>query len=196
MAFQLSMEVEGVNAILNRFRQLPRGLQKKYVQSALKSAAKPGLARLKSATPIGPTKNLRNSAGVKVEVKKSGVVTARIGYRREVKRRGKAGKRSAGVVSGYHAWWFEEGVKPRAPRGRAFKIPRESNRRYKYLKGLGGSGDAIFLAKVRGYKGRGVFKQWADAELPAIKRRLIGTLDDALQKAIAEQARRVARAKK
>lgn len=184
MAFQLSVEVEGIGAVLNKFRQLPKGLQKKYVRAALNAAAKPGLAKLKSATPKGPTGNLRKSAGVKVEIRKRGGVTARIGYRR------------GGKFKGYHAWWFEGGVKSHSPRGRAFKVPRPTGRRYGYLKGFGSGGDAVFLSRVRGYKGLRAFEQWSDSELPAIRRRLIGTLEDALEKAIAEQARRAARAGK
>lgn len=181
MAFQLSVDIEGVSAILDKFRRLPKGLQKKYMRSAINAAAKPALTRLKAATPKGPTGNLRKSAGVKVDIGKRGGVSARIGYRR------------GGRFKGYHALWFERGIKAQTPKGRAFKLPRPTGRKYGYLKSFSGGGDAVFLTRLRGYQGKAAFERWSDAELPAIKKRFVGTLEDALQKAIAEQARRVAR---
>lgn len=181
MSFQISVDIEGVGAIIEKFHKLPKGLQKKYVRSAINAAAKPALTRLKTATPKGPTGNLRKSAGVKVEISKRGGVTARIGYRR------------GGKFKGYHAWWFEGGVKPHSPKGRAFKVPRPTGRKYGYLKGFRGSGNAVFLARTKGYEGVAAFEKWTDAELPAIKRRMIATLQDALKKAMDEQARRKAR---
>jgi hypothetical protein len=200
MAFQIGADIEGVESVLAGFKQLSIGLQKKYLGAAVGAAARSELASLKAATPRGPNGNLRRSVGVKIEktiVKpwemtsagKGGKAVARIGYRRGKTQKGKQ-------YGGNAAWWVEEGIKERTPNGRAFKIALNSTRKYAYLKPLAVqtlSGNAVFLSRIRAVRGKGMFRVWAAAALPAIERRLKSSLGGFLNKARDEAARRAAR---
>jgi hypothetical protein len=188
-----SMTVEGVEEILRGFAILPRSIQKKYLGGAVREAAKDELPELKSLTPRGPTGNLRRSVGLKVEKKKNNATAVGIlGYR------SRAGGNKA--EQGFHAWWIENGVKVRRAKGGALKVPMSMAKKYPYLMGkvslIGGpDGGSIYFPVVQGFEGNGRFKDWADRNLPQIKQRLIGKLDGALGKAIAEAERAALRKK-
>lgn len=193
MSVQLGITIRGVEETLQRFSQMPKGLQKKYLRSAVNKVTKPYVATVKSLVSRGPTGNLRRSVGVVTEAKRRGATqTAVLGFRRGDKG-GENGKQS-----GYHAYWIERGVKTRTPRGTAFKVPIEMARRYPYLMGkvalVGGEdGGSVFFRQVNGFAGTGRFEAWAESTLPQIRNALQEELGGALDKAIAEQERRAIR---
>jgi hypothetical protein len=72
-------------------------------------------------------------------------------------------------------------------------VPISLTKKYGYLKGkvtLIGDDSTILFREVRGFAGSGKFGRWADANLPRLKDRLVGKLEDNVGKAIAEQERR------
>lgn len=193
MAAQLGITVEGVEDVLRRFAALPVGLQKKYLRSAVNKVSKPYVSQVKALVNRGPTGNLKRSVGVVTEAKVKGrTQTAVLGFRR-----GDKGGMN-GKASGYHAWWIENGVKTRSPKGQALKVPMEMARRYKYLLGkvavIGSDeGGSIFFRQVNGFAGTGRFAAWAEQTLPRIRDALQTELVSALDKATAEQERRAIR---
>ena len=185
------MTVKGVEQILEGFSRLSGSIQKKYLGAAVREAAKEEIPEIKALTPKGPTGNLRRSVGVKVEKKRRNATAVGIlGYR--LKRGGNNSEK------GFHAWWVENGTKYRQPNNWALKVPLANASKYPYLRGkvakIGGAEDGmIFFRQVKGMPKSDKFKQWADANLPQIKQRLIGKLDGALGKAIAEAERQAIR---
>lgn len=181
------MTVEGVEEILKGFAILPGSIQKKYLGAAVREAAKEEIPEIKALTPRGPTGNLRRSVGVKVEKKRRNATAVGIlGYRQKL-----GGNNSE---KGFHAWWVENGTKYRQPKNWVLKVPMANASKYPYLRGkvarIGGpDGGMIFFGQVKGMPKSDKFKLWADANLPQIKQRLIGKLDGALGKAIAEAER-------
>lgn len=184
--------VEGVEEILRGFQVLPRSIQKKYLGAAVREASKSEIPEIKSLTPKGPTGNLRRSVGFKLEKKRNNATAVGVlGYRTK----GGGSNRE----KGFHAWWIENGTMVRTPKGNVLRVPLEYARRYPYLMGkvsqVGGEANAVYFYEVNGFDGTGRFRQWADANMPQIKQRLVGRLEVSLSKAIAE-AERVAIRKK
>jgi hypothetical protein len=185
------MTVEGVEEILQGFSRLSGSIQKKYLGAAVRDAAKEEIPEVKALTPRGPTGNLRRSVGVKVEKKKRNATAVGIlGYRAKI-----GGNNSE---KGFHAWWVENGTKYRQPKDYVLKVPMANAAKYPYLRGkvarIGGNeGGMVFFGQVKGMPKSDKFKRWADANLPQIKQRLIGKLDGALGKAIAEAERQAIR---
>lgn len=181
------MTVEGVEEILQGFSRLSGSIQKKYLGAAVRDAAKEEIPEIKALTPRGPTGNLRRSVGVKVEKKRRNATAVGIlGYRSK-----RGGNNSE---KGFHAWWVENGTKYRQPKNYALKVPMANASVYSYLRGkvasIGGpEGGMIYFGQVKGMPKSDKFKRWADANLPQIKQRLIGKLDGAIGKAIAEAER-------
>lgn len=181
------MTIEGVEDVLRRFSLLSKSVQKKYLGSSVREVVKEAVPEVKALTPKGPTGNLRRSVGLKLEKKKTTTAVGLVGYRRAVG--------GSNRELGFHAWWLENGVRDRYPTKLALKVPMQRARKYPYLKGQvamigGGQGGSIFFRSVRGYVGKGKFGDWADANLPRLKQRLIGKLENNVGKAIAEQERR------
>ena len=190
MADGVTMSVEGVEEILRAFQILPRNIQKKYLGAAVREASENEVPELKSLTPKGPTGNLRRSVGFKLEKKKRNATAVGVlGYR------SKTG--GSNREKGFHAWWIENGVATRTPRGNVLSVPVEFSRKYPYLHGkvstIGGNASNIFFYEVFGFKGTGRFRQWADANLPQIKQRLVGKLQGKVGTAIAEAERQAIR---
>jgi len=185
------MTVEGVEEILRGFSILPGSIQKKYLGAAVREAAKEEIPEIKALTPRGPTGNLRRSVGVKVEKKRRNATAVGIlGYR--LKRGGNNSEK------GFHAWWVENGTKVRTPDKWVLKVPLANASQYPYLRGkvarIGGNeGGLIYFAYVKRMPKSDKFRRWADANLPQIKERLVGKLNGALGKAIAEAERQAIR---
>jgi len=179
------MTIEGVEDVLRRFSLLSKSVQKRYLGSSVREVVKEVVPDIKALTPKGPTGNLRRSVGLKLEKKKTTTAVGIVGYRS-----GGGSNRELGS----HAWWIEHGVKVRRPKsGRALKVPISLTKKYGYLKGkvvLIGDDSTILFREVRGFAGSGKFRRWADANLPRLKQRLIGKLENNVGKAIAEQERR------
>ena len=183
MAMQLGMTVDGVEDLLLRMSQLPPAIQKKYLGAAIRKASEGEVKEVRQLTPRGPTGNLRRSVGFIIGKKKRAVTaTGVIGYRRGGGNKSKLG---------YHAWWIENGVKDRVPKGALLKIPPQNSKKYGYFETTAG-GD-LFFSRVKGFAGSGKFRAWADANLPQIRDRLQNVLGEYVQKAINEKARRDAR---
>lgn len=181
--------VEGVEDVLRGFSRLSKSVQRKYLGASVREVVKGAVPQVKALTPRGPTGNLRRSVGLKLEKKRTTTAVGIVGYRR-----GKGNNRELG----FHAAWVEEGVNDRYPQGKALKLPLRYSRKYPYLSGLvsriGGNDDGgIYLQSVRGYRGTGKFRQWADANMPRLKQELVGKLENNLGKAIAEEERRMIR---
>lgn len=186
MAMQLGMTVDGVEDLLLRMSQLPPSIQKKYLGAAIRKASEGEVKEVRQLTPRGPTGNLRRSVGFMVDKKKRAVTTTGvIGYRRGGQNKSKLG---------YHAWWIEEGVKDRQPKGKLLKVSPLSYKKYDYLAGkasaLGREGGDLFFRTVSGFPGSGKFRAWADANLPQIRDRLQNVLGEYVQKGINELERR------
>jgi len=182
--------VEGVEDVLRGFSRLSRSVQRKYLGASVRAVVKDAVPQVKAITPRGPTGNLRRSVGLRLEKKRTTTAVGIVGYRQLPG--GNARER------GFHAYWVEEGVADRYPQGRALKVPLRFSSKYPYLKGqvslIGGEdGGAIYLQSVRGYQGKGKFRQWADANLPRLKQELVGKLENNLGTAIAEEERRMIR---
>jgi hypothetical protein len=191
MGVQLGISVDGVEDILLRFSKLSVGVQKKYLRASVNKVSKPHMAAVKALVARGPTGNLKRSVGVKTEAKVKGrTQTAILGFRR-------GGKKKTEL--GFHSWWIENGVKARTAKGGLLRIPGELGRKYPYLQGkitTGAEGsNAAYFRQVRGFSGTGKFGQWADSTLPQIRDALQDELGRALDKAVAEQARRDAKKK-
>ncbi len=180
MAMQLGMTVDGVEDLLRRMSQLPPSIQKKYLGAAIRKASEGEVKEVRQLTPRGPTGNLKRSVGFMVDKKKRAVTTTGVlGYRRG------GGSKSK---LGYHAWWIENGVKDRVPKGALLKIPPQASKKYGYFETTGG-GD-LFFRRVKGFAGSGKFRAWADANLPQIRDRLQNVLGEYVQKGIDELDRR------
>lgn len=187
----VAVTVEGVEGILRGFAGLSKGVQKKYLGSSVREVVKSAVPEVKALTPKGPTGNLKRSVGLKLEKKKTTTAVGLVGYRRAVG--------GSNRELGFHAWWIENGVKTRTAKGLALKVPIDRARKYPYLKGkvslIGGDANSIFFRQVKGFAGTGRFEAWAEANLPRLKEQLIGKLENNLSKAIAEEERRLIRAK-
>lgn len=186
------MTVEGVESVLRAFSGLSKGVQKKYLGSSVRQVVKEAVPEVKALTPRGPTGNLKRSVGLKLEKKKTTTAMGLVGYRRA------AGGNNR--EKGFHAWWIENGVKVRRPKGRLLKVPLSMAKKYSYLKGkvslVGGEGGgAMYFREVKGFAGTGRFEAWANANLPRLKQKLIGVLENNVGKAIAEQERKDLRSK-
>ena len=198
MGVQLGISVDGVEDILLRFSKLSVGVQKKYLRASVNKVSKPHMAAVKALVARGPTGNLKRSVGVKTEAKKKGrTQTAILGFRRGGKNKDGSAKKSE---MGFHSWWIENGVKARTAKGgKMLQVPGELSRKYPYLNGkitTGAEGsNAAYFRQVRGFSGTGKFGQWADSTLPQIRDALQDELGRALDKAVAEQARRDAKKK-
>lgn len=190
MADGVAMSVEGVEQILKAFQILPGNIQKKYLGAAVRAASSGEIPEIKALTPKGPTGNLRRSIGFKLEKKKNNATAVGVlGYR------SKTG--GTNREKGFHAWWIENGVATRTPRGNVLSVPIEFARKYPYLRGkvssIGGEASNVFFYEVFGFQGTGRFRQWADGNLPQIKQRLVGKLQGNVGKAIAEAERQAIR---
>lgn len=188
----VAVTVEGVEGILRGFAGLSKGVQRKYLGSSVREVVKSAVPEVKALTPKGPTGNLRRSVGLKLEKKKTTTAVGLVGYRRAVG--------GSNRELGFHAWWIENGVKTRTSKnGKSLKVPMDRARKYPYLKGkvalVGGDANSIFFRQVKGFQGTGKFAAWAEANMPRLKGQLIGKLENNLSKAIAEEERRLLRAK-
>jgi hypothetical protein len=188
----MDVGIQGVEEILRGFARLPVGIQKKYLGKAVSEVAKQHIPNIKALTPRGPTGNLRRSVGMRLEKKKRNTTAMSVlGYRR------RAGGNSR--EQGFHAWWIDNGVKRRSPKGQALRVPPEFIGTYDYLKGavslIGDDGASIYFRTVAGFEGTGKFERWAAANLPGIKKALVGKLEGKLGAAIQEAEIRALRAK-
>lgn len=179
--------VDGVEGVLRAFAGLSKAVQKKYLSSSVRQVVAAAVPEVKALTPRGPTGNLKRSVGLKLEKKKTTTAVGLVGYRRA------AGGNNR--EKGFHAWWIENGVKVRQPKGRMLKVPVALAKKYSYLKGqvalIGDDGGgAAYFRQVKGFAGSGRFQAWAEANLPQLKQKLIGVLENNVAKAIAEQERR------
>lgn len=179
--------VDGVEGVLRAFAGLSKAVQKKYLSSSVRQVVAAAVPEVKALTPRGPTGNLKRSVGLKLEKKKTTTAVGLVGYRRA------AGGNNR--EKGFHAWWIENGVKVRQPKGRMLKVPLALANKYSYLKGqvalIGDDGGgAAYFRQVKGFAGSGRFQTWAEANLPQLKQKLIGVLENNVGKAIAEQERR------
>jgi hypothetical protein len=200
----LIFRVEGVQDILRRMSHIAPGIQKKYLAAAVGAVSRPHLREVRSLVKRGPTGNLKRSVGVVVERKQKRKRTGQtavavLGFRRQ-------GYGSRDDNRGFHSWWIEHGVKDRQSKsGRPLKIPTKVARKYGYFmpllekveKGVyvnaqTGS-DFLVLPRVKGFAGTGKFRRWANANLPGIRDALVRQIGTAVDKAIAEQARRDAK---
>jgi hypothetical protein len=187
----LSYRIDGVEDILRRLGKVSPAVQKKYLAASVRAVSKPHIKEVKALVRRGPTGNLKRSVGVIVEKKrKARTAVAVLGFRR-----GGGGKES--TQKGFHAWWIEHGVKARTSKsGKNLRVPVMGNK-YPYLKGMmRASADgppAAYFRQVKGFAGTGKFRRWADANLPGIRDALVRQLGTAVDKAIAEQARRDAK---
>lgn len=183
------MTVEGVENVLLRFSRLSKSVQRKYLGSSVREVAKEQIPTVKALTPKGPTGNLRRSVGYKLEKKKTTTAVGLVGYKSKVG--------GTNREKGFHAWWIDNGVKVRQPRGRALRVPFGRTKKYPYLKGkvalVGGNDNSVFFRQVQGFAGTGKFRSWADANLDRMKRNLVGKLENNVGKAIAEEERRAIR---
>ena len=191
-----AMTVEGVDEILRGFSRLSRGVQRKYLSSSVREVVKAAVPEVKALTAKGPTGNLRRSVGLKLERKKTTTAVGLVGYRSNPK----ANRKNTEL--GFHAWWSENGVKDRYPKGGlALKIPLKYVKKYRYLEEFHHAAESadgspgFFMRSVRGYQGSDKFRKWADANLPRMKEQLVGKLIGNLGKAIAEEERRLIRRK-
>jgi hypothetical protein len=187
----VAVTIEGVEGILRGFAGLSKTVQKKYLGSSVREVVKSAVPEVKALTPKGPTGNLKRSVGLKLEKKKTTTAVGLVGYRRSIG--------GSNRELGFHSWWIENGVKTRTAKGLALKVPMDRARKYPYLKGkvslIGGDANSIFFRQVKGFAGTGRFEAWAEANLPRLKEQLIGKLENNLSKAIAEEERRLIRAK-
>lgn len=188
----MNVDVQGVEQILRGFARLPVGIQKKYLGKAVSEVTKEHIPRIKSLTPRGPTGNLRRSVGMRLEKKKRNATAMSVlGYRRRVGGNNRE--------KGSHAWWIDNGVKQRTAKGTALRVPPEFIGTYDYLKGavslIGDDGASIYFRTVKGFAGTGNFERWASANLPSIKKSLVGKLEGKLGQAIQEAEIRSIRAK-
>jgi hypothetical protein len=188
----LSYRIDGVEDILRRLGKVSPSVQKKYLAASVRAVSKPHIKEVKALVRRGPTGNLKRSVGVIVEKKrKARTAVAVLGFRR-----GGGGKEA--TQKGFHAWWIEHGVKARTSKsGKLLRVPVAGNK-YPYLKGMMSFTDAngeraAYFRQVKGFSGTGKFRRWADANLPGIRDALVRQLGTAVDKAIAEQARRDAR---
>lgn len=184
--------VEGVEGVLRGFAGLSRNVQRKYLGSSVREVVKAAVPEVKALTPKGPTGNLKRSVGLKLEKKKTTTAVGIVGYRRA------AGGSNREL--GFHAWWIENGVKVRRPKFRQnLAVPLGRASKYPYLKGkvalIGGNANSIFFRQVKGFEGTGKFAAWSEANMPRLKEQLVGKLENNLSKAIAEEERRLIRAK-
>lgn len=183
------MTVEGVEDVLLRFSRLSKSVQRKYLSSSVREVAKEQVPTVKALTPKGPTGNLKRSVGLKLEKKKTTTAVGIVGYKAKVG--------GTNRERGFHAWWIDNGVKVRRPRGQALKVPFDRAKKYPYLKGsvalVGDNDNSIFFRQVNGFAGNGKFRSWADANLDRMKRNLVGKLENNVGKAIAEEERRAMR---
>ena len=185
--------VEGVEAVLRGFAGLSRGVQRKYLGSSVREVVKAVVPEVKALTPKGPTGNLRRSVGLKLEKKKTTTAVGIVGYRR-----------AAGGTNrelGFHSWWIENGVKVRQPKFRQnLAIPVGRAAKYPYLRGqvalAGNDANSLYFRQVKGFAGTGKFQAWADANMPRLKDQLVGKLEQNLGKAIAEEERRLIKARR
>jgi len=188
----MAVTVDGVEEILQGFARLAPSIQKKYLGKAVSEVTKEHIPRIKSLTPRGPTGNLRRSVGMKLEKKKRNATALSVlGYRSRVG--------GSNREKGFHAWWIENGLKTRSPKGMALRVPPEYIGTYDYLKGtvslIGDDGAAIYFRTVQGFTGTGIFERWASANLPSIKKALVGKLEGNLGRAIQEAEIKAIRAK-
>lgn len=184
--------VEGVEEILRGFSRLSRGVQVKYLGSAVREATKEQVAKIRQLTPKGPTGNLRRSVGFKLEKKKTTTAVGILGYRNR--------KGGTNRELGFHAWWIANGVGTRTPRGNVLKAPMAYASQYQYMLGniqrIGGERPQhAYWYEVFGFQGDGKFQRWSDTTLPKIKSELVGKLGQKLGTAIAEEERRLLRLK-
>lgn len=188
----MAVTVDGVEEILQGFARLAPSIQKKYLGKAVSEVTKEHIPRIKSLTPRGPTGNLRRSVGMKLEKKKRNATALSVlGYRSRVG--------GSNREKGFHAWWIENGLKTRSPKGMALRVPPEFIGKYDYLKGtvslIGDDGASIYFRTVRGFTGTGIFERWATANMPAIRKSLVGKLEGNLGRAIQEAEIKAIRAK-
>lgn len=196
---QISMPISWweVDDILQGFAKLPSTVQKKYIGKAVAEVAKPHIQKVRGFTPRGPTGNLRRSVGMKVERKKRNTTAMSVlGYRRK--------NGGSSREKGFHAYWIENGVGDRWPKGAVLAINSEYSRQYDYLNTAlfdlyptGGPYENVLFHQVRGFSGNGNFERWAAATLPSLKKQLQKTLAANLSKAIdAHRAKQRAKATK
>ena len=104
--------IPGLESIRNAFMALPKNLAAKHMAAGLRRAAEKGgtLQALKSATPRGPTGNLRRSIAIKSKrYAKTGVGAVVLGYRASRKKDEPYDK----TKLGYHQGLVEFGTKER-----------------------------------------------------------------------------------
>jgi HK97 gp10 family phage protein len=107
--------IPGLESIRNAFMSLPKNLAAKHMAAGLRRAAEKGgtLQALKSATPRGPTGNLRRSIAIKSKrYPRTGVGIAILGYRSGRKMNEPYDNKKLG----YHQGLVEFGTKERTRR--------------------------------------------------------------------------------
>ena len=100
----MSIKVEGMQELLRKLKQLDTRSGRKVLRKGTNAAAKPLVRAVKSAAPVGPTKNLRRSIGKKSKFYRTSttdvaIIGPRIGTSKDYR--------------GYHGHLVEEGTKER-----------------------------------------------------------------------------------
>jgi HK97 gp10 family phage protein len=112
VGIRITTNIPGLESIRNAFMALPKNLAAKHMAAGLRRAAEKGgtLQALKSATPRGPTGNLRRSIAVKSKrYPRTGVGIAILGFRSGRK----MNEAYDNTKLGYHQGLVEFGTKER-----------------------------------------------------------------------------------
>jgi hypothetical protein len=115
---KISVEFPELEKLRAGIRNLgDRAAAAKLLGDALYKAVYPAFLRLGEVTPIGPTRNLREAADLKVVTyARSGAAVALFGYRRAgdgPKQSAQGGTIQAGPDRAFHQWWLEFCTKQR-----------------------------------------------------------------------------------
>lgn len=118
-AVDIAVDFPELEQIKAEFKSLPKNIAARYIGAALRKTIAPGLARLKSLTPRGPTGNLKRA--IKDKVKRytkgqSGAAVALAGYVAAGSGKSESaagGKVRKGSDRAFHAGFVEFGTKAR-----------------------------------------------------------------------------------
>lgn len=113
----MTFEFPDLPGLADKFRELPKSLASSAIGAGVKRAMKPTQERLKAATPVGPTGNLKRGIMTKAKrYPKSGAAVALVGYRKPgTSKPPKAGtkRRNRANDQTYHQFLVEYGSKQR-----------------------------------------------------------------------------------
>jgi hypothetical protein len=115
---QITVEFPELEKLREGIRSLgDKAAAAELLGDALYKAVYPAFLRLGEVTPIGPTRNLRRAASIKVKTyPRNGGAVALIGYQRAgagASRSAQGGTVEAGPDRAFHQWWLEFGTKDR-----------------------------------------------------------------------------------